>query len=113
MQVDAENAPRSGAVLGPIVITKVWVCSYGDYLPPLANREAMAANERDSESALGQNNPRGTLRTILLGSKGVGPGRNQLAGLALLLFGLTFFAYELDVFYHSGGLVWNAVTRDH
>jgi len=50
--------------------------------------------------------PHATLRTLLLGSKRVGPRPGYLIALGLGLFGLTFLAYEIGVFYHSGGVVF-------
>ena len=43
---------------------------------------------------------------MILGSKRERPRQILLIGLALGLFGLTFLAYELDIFYHSGGVVF-------
>lgn len=49
---------------------------------------------------------RSTLHTFLLGSN---QGRQHwvnLAGLGLGLFGVTFLAYELGIFFYSGGVVF-------
>lgn len=43
---------------------------------------------------------------MLLGSKRGGPRQALLIGLALGFFALTFLAYELDIFDHSGGVVF-------
>lgn len=47
-----------------------------------------------------------TFRTILLGSKRGGTRQVLLVTLGLGLFALTFLAYELGLFYHSGGVVF-------
>jgi hypothetical protein len=61
-------------------------------------REHTGARERDDVQT--------TLRTVLLGPSDGRSGRGRLAALAVGLFGLTFLAYELDVFYHAGGVVF-------
>lgn len=66
----------------------------------------MTADERGRNSAPGRNDRRAPLRTVLLGPERGGSRRIRLAGLALGLFCLTFSAYELDVFSHSGGVVF-------
>ncbi|QCC49476.1 hypothetical protein DV707_17280 (plasmid) [Halobellus limi] len=43
---------------------------------------------------------------MLLGSKRGRPQEALLIGLGLGLFALTFLAYELNIFYHSGGVVF-------
>jgi len=43
---------------------------------------------------------------MLLGSKRGKPRQTLLIGLGLGIFVLTFVAYELDIFYHSGGVVF-------
>lgn len=47
-----------------------------------------------------------TFRTILYGSKQGGQRQALLIGLAFGLFALTFLAYELNIFYDSGGVVF-------
>jgi len=47
-----------------------------------------------------------TFRTILLGSKRGGQRQALLIGLSFGLFALTFLAYELNIFYDSGGVVF-------
>lgn len=66
----------------------------------------MTRNERGQTTAPRRENIQGLLHAMLLGSPGVRRGWGYLAGLALCLFGVTFFAYELDIFYHSGGVVF-------
>lgn len=66
----------------------------------------MTADERRPPSAASRADILATLRTMLLGSKRGGPQQTLLIGLGLGLFALTFLAYELDIFYHSGGVVF-------
>jgi hypothetical protein len=66
----------------------------------------MASDERGDNAAPRQETLRGTLHTMLLGSARVGPRWEYLTGLALGLFGVTFVAYEFNIFYHSGGVVF-------
>lgn len=66
----------------------------------------MKSDEQKSNSAPRRNSLWATLRTIFLGSEEVGIRYSLLTGFALGLFGVTFFAYELNVFYHSGGVVF-------
>ncbi|WP_276260845.1 hypothetical protein [Haloglomus litoreum] len=47
-----------------------------------------------------------TFRTVVLGSNRGAPRRTVLIGLGLGLVVLTFLAYELDIFYDSGGVVF-------
>jgi hypothetical protein len=66
----------------------------------------MTSDERGNNAAPRRNNLRAALRPILLGSEHGGNRRGLLIGLALGLFGVTFLAYELNVFFDSGGVVW-------
>lgn len=66
----------------------------------------MTSDEPGQEAALRLENSRGTLHAMLLGSARVGRRWKYLSGLALSLFGVTFLAYEFDIFYHSGGVIF-------
>lgn len=72
----------------------------------LAHDESMTSDQRGQNAAPKQENHQRTLHTILLGSARVGRRWEYLTGLALGLFGVTFVAYEFDIFYHSGGVVF-------
>lgn len=65
----------------------------------------MTSDEPVSTSALRRSDLRAALHTIILGSDHGAPRRGLRTGLALGLFGLTFLAYELGVFFDSGGVV--------
>lgn len=56
-------------------------------------------------SALRRNNLRAALRTIVLGSEHGETRRGLRTSLALSIFGITFLAYELGIFFDSGGVV--------
>jgi len=66
----------------------------------------MPSDERRLTAAVSRDDILASLRPLFLGSERGGPRRTLLIGLALGLFVLTFFGYELDVFYHSGGVVF-------
>ena len=66
----------------------------------------MTSDERGQNAAPERESPRGTLDTLLLGSHRTGDHWGYLTVLALSLFGVTFLAYEFDIFYHSGGVVF-------
>lgn len=66
----------------------------------------MTSDKRGQNAAPRQEKSQGTLHAILLGSARVGRRWEYLAGLALCLFGVTFLAYEFEIFYHSGGVVF-------
>lgn len=63
-------------------------------------------DERGGNTALKRDDHRGFLATILLGSGQARFRWKYLTGLGLVLFGVTFVAYELDIFSHSGGVVF-------
>jgi hypothetical protein len=66
----------------------------------------MTAGEHQSPSPTSQAEITTIIRRILFGSKQGPPQQTVLIGVALGLFGVTFLAYELDIFYHSGGVVF-------
>lgn len=66
----------------------------------------MTSDERGQNTAPRQGNLQGTLHTMFLGSARAGHRWEYLTGVALGLFGVTFVAYEFDIFYHSGGVVF-------
>lgn len=66
----------------------------------------MASDKRRPLSAPGRDDILATFRPVLLGSNRNGPRQALLIGLGLGFFALTFLGYELDVFYHSGGVVF-------
>lgn len=66
----------------------------------------MTSDERGQNTASRQEKSQGTLHAILLGSMRVGHRWEYLAVLGLSLFGVTFLAYEFEIFYHSGGVVF-------
>ena len=66
----------------------------------------MRSDEREHNSVPRQDDFRATLRTILFGAEQIGARQVLLTGLPLGLFGVTFVAYELDIFSHSGGVVF-------
>ena len=66
----------------------------------------MTAGDHQSPSPTSQADRTATIRRILVGSKRGSPQRTVLIGVALGLFGVTFLAYELGIFYHSGGVVF-------
>jgi len=66
----------------------------------------MISDERGQNAASRQEKSQGTLHAILLGSTQVGRRWEYLAVLGLSLFGVTFLAYEFEIFYHSGGVVF-------
>jgi hypothetical protein len=66
----------------------------------------VTSDERRSPSPLSRDDILATFRTILLGSKQGGSRQTLLIGLALGIFALTFLAYEVDIFYHSGGVIF-------
>ena len=66
----------------------------------------MRSDEREHNSVPRQDDFRATLRTILFGAEQIGARQVLLTGLPLGLFGVTFVAYEFDIFYHSGGVVF-------
>ena len=66
----------------------------------------MTSDERGRNAAPIQEKSHGTLHAILLGSIRVGHRWEYLAVLGLSLFGVTFIAYEFEIFYHSGGVVF-------
>jgi hypothetical protein len=66
----------------------------------------MTSDDRGQNAAPRQKNSQGTLHTMLLGSSRVRRRWKYLTGLALGLFGVTFLAYEFEIFYHSGGVVF-------
>lgn len=66
----------------------------------------MTSDERGQNAAPRQEKSQGTLHAILLGLTRVGRRWEYLAVLALSLFGVTFLAYEFEIFYHSGGVVF-------
>ena len=61
----------------------------------------MTSDERGQNAPPRQGDFQGTLHTMLLGSARVGRRWEYLTGVALGLFGVTFLAYEFDIFYHS------------
>lgn len=66
----------------------------------------MMADEKGQNTALRRDDHRGSLATILLGSDQVGFSWKYLTALGLTLFGVTFVAYDLGIFSHSGGVVF-------
>lgn len=54
----------------------------------------------------GRDDDGSTLHSVLLGSNRGRSRRCLLVALALGLFGVTFLAYEVGVFYHAGGVVF-------
>lgn len=66
----------------------------------------MTSDERGQNAASGRESPRGTLDVLLLGSSRIGDHWEYMTGLALGLFGVTFLAYEFNIFYHSGGVMF-------
>lgn len=66
----------------------------------------MTSDERGQHAVPKWKTVRGTLHTVLFGSSSVERRWTYLTGLALGLFGVTFFAYEFEIFYHSGGVVF-------
>lgn len=66
----------------------------------------MTADEQRTPQPSNRADVLATARSVLLGSERGGPRRAVLIGLAVGLSGLTFLAYELDIFYDSGGVVF-------
>lgn len=90
----------------PLVVATIRFCSYGVFNSTLVHEVSMTSDERSQNAALRRGNVQGTLHTLLFGSPGVGRRWKYLTGLALGLFGVTFLAYEFDIFYHSGGVAF-------
>lgn len=66
----------------------------------------MTSGTPANPSISGRSDLRAALRTIVLGSEPGDRRRGLRTGLALGLFGTTFFAYELGIFFDSSGIVF-------
>lgn len=103
---NARDAPLLETVRPSSSVTTTRFCPSGVYYLPLAHNVSMTADGRQSGSSLSRADILDTFRTTLLGPKPERAQRAVLLSLALGLFGVTFLAYELDIFSHSGGVVF-------